>query len=175
MDVISQRQHRWEQQLAQACEDYSRRLFLLSYNIVHDRDVAEDMCQQALTRACERRIGLDNPARLRAWLARVVINESLAWLRHRKVEQRHRDAVATVDTYQSDVPGQRELREQTLMAVAELPEKLQVVVLLRVMQGLSGNEVSQLLECSAAEVSRRLYRGMEHLRQRLAPHVTGSC
>jgi DNA-directed RNA polymerase specialized sigma24 family protein len=53
-------------------------------------------------------------------------------------------------------------------ALRELPDLTRAVVVLRIMQGMSGNEVKGLLGCSAAEVSRRLYSGMEQLRTLLS-------
>ena len=50
-------------------------------------------------------------------------------------------------------------------SIAELPEQTQLVIVLRLVEGMSGNEVKSLLGCSASEVSRRLHNGMDHLRQ----------
>jgi len=44
-----------------------------------------------------------------------------------------------------------------------------VVVTLRVMQGMSGREVTALLGISDGQVSKLLHRGMECLRSTLAP------
>ncbi len=53
-------------------------------------------------------------------------------------------------------------------ALAELPELTQTVVVLRLVEQLSGKEVKAILGCSGSEVSRRLHAGMDHLRERLA-------
>ena len=60
-----------------------------------------------------------------------------------------------------------------MLAMDRLPETARMVVALRVMHGLSGNEVKDLLGCSAGEVSRQLHRGMEQLRGLLAEFQTG--
>jgi len=58
-------------------------------------------------------------------------------------------------------------------ALATLPEALREVLVLRMMQGISGNEVAELLGISAAEVSRRLHAGMQRLREFLGESNMG--
>jgi RNA polymerase sigma factor (sigma-70 family) len=175
-----------------------RAFFLrLAWGILRDAHAAEDACQQAFVQACaasqtwsdpatpspgcraeaacEARPAPPDPARLRPWLAQVVVNESLQVLRRRKLERRLRGPSPALD--QSGVVADESraapdadpfLRETVLAALEQLPEPNRLVVLLRIMEGWSGNEVKDLLGCSAAEVSRRLYRGMEQLRGLLA-------
>ena len=61
-----------------------------------------------------------------------------------------------------------DMREAVVQAMDRLPETARTVVALRLMQGMSGNEVKDLLGCSASEVSRQLHAGMEQLRGLLA-------
>ena len=61
-----------------------------------------------------------------------------------------------------------ERRDLVLSALAQLPEPIRGVVTLRMMQEMSGNEVSELLGCSALDVSRRLHEGLDQLRRFLA-------
>ena len=66
-----------------------------------------------------------------------------------------------------DVARQVELRESVLAGLAQVDERVRTVVVMRMMEGLSGNEVAEILGCSAAEVSRRLHEGMDRLRELL--------
>lgn len=64
--------------------------FRLAYGVVRDVQTAEDVCQQAFLRAWELRGRIRDVETLRAWLAKVVVNESLVVVRRRKTEQRAR-------------------------------------------------------------------------------------
>jgi len=165
----------WRQRLTDLCVAERAFLFRLAWGILRDAHAAEDACQQAFVQACAARVTPPDPARLRPWLAKVVVNESLQALRRRKLERRLRGPSPALD--QSGVVADESraapdanpfLRETVLAALEQLPEPSRLVVLLRVMHGWSGNEVKALLGCSAAEVSRRLYAGMEQLRGLLA-------
>ena len=60
-----------------------------------------------------------------------------------------------------------EQREKVLASIAELPEPVRTVVVLRLLEGLPGNQVKELLECSAVDVSRQLHQGMDMLREKM--------
>lgn len=148
--------------------------FRLAYGVVPDAQAAEDACQQAMMKAWEARGTIRDRQSLRSWLARTVVNESLVVLRRRRVERRAVALEALVRPTEAG-PGHARLeaREAVEAALAELPEDLRIVVELRVMQGLKGENVKELLGVSGAEVSRRLHRGMERLRELLADVPAG--
>ena len=159
---------RWESLLAGQVRERGRLLFRLAYGVLRNGPAAEDVCQQAFMKAWQQRGRIRDPAGLPAWLARVVINESLRLAERQKTERR-----AGLDrarsTPHADAPGNEpDLPNLIGQALSKLPEATRLVVVLRVMQGMSGNEVKTLLGCSASEVSRRLHVGMEQLRGLLA-------
>jgi RNA polymerase sigma-70 factor, ECF subfamily len=148
---------------------HGRLLFRVAYGVLHDTGAAEDVVQDTLLKAWSQRDAIRNPAAMQQWLVRSVMNGALAVLRRRKVEKRvlqqHR-AVAVGDGI--SVSEQLELRDSLLHAVDALPQALREVIVLRILQELSGNEVKALLGCSASEVSRHLHRGLEQLRSALS-------
>ncbi|HSZ55558.1 MAG TPA: sigma-70 family RNA polymerase sigma factor [Tepidisphaeraceae bacterium] len=156
----------WRALLAEQFGQSSRLLYRLAYGILREPGSAEDACQQALTRAWERRGELRDPALLQSWLARVVVTESLQTRRRGQIERRVLSDPARQPHEQP--PPDTDLREGVLKAMEQLPEQARLIVALRVMQGVSGNDVKDLLGCSAAEVSRQLHRGLEMLRGLLA-------
>ncbi len=165
----------WRQRLSDLCVAERAFLFRLAWGILRDTHAAEDACQQAFVRASQPQGQAPDPARLRPWLAKVVVNESLQTLRRRKLEQRLRGpspalshSGVAADESRAARDANPFLRETVLAALEQLPEPSRLVVLLRIMHGWSGNAVKELLGCSAAEVSRRLYAGMEQLRSLLA-------
>jgi len=151
--------------LAATARESGPMLMKLATRILRDRQMAEDVCQQALLKAWEQRDSID---RLSHWLRRVVVNECFSILRRRKVEREARPTMAMAQQQAVDPTELTAHKESVLLALAELPEGTRDVVVLRLMDGRSGNEVSEMLQCSASEVSRRLHRGVEQLRSLLA-------
>ena len=160
-------EQQWRVLLSEQFSQSSRLLYRLAFGILRDATAAEDACQQALLKAWERREELRDAARLRSWLARVVVTESLQARRRSKIERRVLVLQGGQTASDADVSSS-ELRESVLAAMQQLPEQARLVVALRLMQGASGNEVKELLGCSAGEVSKQLHRGMKMLRELLA-------
>jgi RNA polymerase sigma factor (sigma-70 family) len=142
-----------------------RALFGVAYRIVRDVQTAEDVCQTALAKALQCEGELRQPDRLAGWLHQVVVNESLMVVRRRKLEKGRLSNRAPGPVSTADVAQQVELRESVLAGLAQVDERVRTVVVMRVMEGLSGNEVAEILGCSASEVSRRLHEGMDRLRE----------
>jgi RNA polymerase sigma-70 factor (ECF subfamily) len=143
-------------------------LFRVAYNILRDDSEAEDVCQQAFMKAWEYQDRFRAYEALGSWLTQTVVNESLALHRRKKTESRalehHSQDHATWDEPAAD---NQEQREMVLLEVARLAEPVRLIVVLRLLEGMSGNQVAELLECTAVEVSRRLHQGMEILRGKL--------
>ena len=146
-----------------------RRLFLLAFRILRDEAAAADACQQALCRAWACRGQLRRAEALGSWLCRAVVNECYGMLRRRR---RHVDRMAEIGAEPAPLQAPQhawEQRQAIAAALAGLPARTRTVVVLRLVHGLSGNEVSSRLEVCASEISRRLHEGMEALRRALAP------
>ena len=164
----SQSDDDWRDLLERQVRDNSGLFFKLAYGVLRDRVAAEDACQQALLSAWKSRQELAKPEALTAWLCRSVVNGSLAQLRRRRLEHKAARELAeqAVDRVAPD--NSLERHELLMAALAEVPEPARTAVVLRVMEGLSGREVAEMVGCSPAEVSRRLHRGLDHLRRYLA-------
>lgn len=159
--------------LSDQIRQHARLFFRLAYGVLRDPAAAEDICQQAMLKGWERRGELHSKTAARGWLARIVLNESLQARRRLAIERRAIvERAATAPPEQAVERSTFELSEAIVLAMQDLPDTTRLVVAMRVMQGMSGNEVKDVLGCSAAEVSRQLHRGMELLRQSLADWQT---
>lgn len=165
----------WDRLLSEQIRQNGRFFFRLAHNVLRDAQLAEDVCQQALLRAWEERDRIQPGPTLKSWLARTVVNNSLQLVRRGKVERRVMGNQAYVRPGAEGPAGeQEEAREAVLAALNRLPEPTRLVVALRVLEGMAGNDVKELLGCSAAEVSRQLHRGLEQLRGMMADGPAGN-
>ena len=157
----------WGDLLARQMCAHSRLFFKIAHSIVRNAAEAEDACQAALAKAWECRDSIRDAASLKGWLVRAITNEALQVVRHQQTAQRLLQRKAWKAEPAPPVHEMLESREIVGKALDRLPEQTREIVVLRAMQGLSGNEVAVLLGCSASEVSRRFHEGMERLREML--------
>jgi len=157
----------WRTLLTEQIRQNGRRYYRIAHNVLREATAAEDVCQQAFLKAWHVRGQFTEIVALQAWLAKVVLNESLQIARRRQVERKAWQIQIRQPLPQPRAVCDAETGETLEEALMELPEMTRLVVVLRVMQGMSGNEVKDLIGRSAAEVSRRLHEGLEQLRRRL--------
>jgi RNA polymerase sigma-70 factor (ECF subfamily) len=140
---------------------------LLAYlaRVVGDREAAEDLCQETFLKALRSWARHDPAANPVAWLYRIATNTAYDYLRRRR-----RAAVAPlveVDTLAGGHASGLGLGEGEGVrhALAQLPARYRVPLLLHTCAGHSLTEIADALGCSHAAVKMRLLRARERFRQ----------
>jgi RNA polymerase sigma-70 factor (ECF subfamily) len=119
---------------------------------------------------------------LKTWLYRIAIREAL---NHRRWFKRHLQKNVSIDTEPAEghasieiedlgaTPFEqlaaREIQVAVQHALQEVPDVFRTAVILRDLEGLSYEEVAEVLECSVGTVKSRILRGRRALRQVLEP------
>ena len=160
-------------------ERHQARVFNLLCKLVGDRQEAEDLAQDVFLQAFQALPGYRGEAAFATWLYRIAVNRSLDHLRRLRSPARRPvsldglpaegvrpEPVASGAGPEQEVVG-REARRRVREEVAALPENYRLPVILHHFQGLSLQEVSQVLQLPIRTVETRLYRAKKTLRQRL--------
>jgi RNA polymerase sigma-70 factor (sigma-E family) len=134
-----------------------------------DRYHAEDLVQEALSKAYlrwDRMIRSEQPD---AYLRRMVINASRSWWRRRT--NRETPTSASTDRV---APGQMETetveRDEMWQRIARLPERQRTVLVLRYYEDLDDAAIAAILGCTAVTVRTHAMRALNTLRQ----HTNGA-
>jgi RNA polymerase sigma-70 factor (ECF subfamily) len=141
-------------------------------SITRDHHAAEDLAQEAILRAFERREELTDVRDLDAWLRRVVHNLAIDRARRDReiaveaVEERWMSDEYTVDT--AAVVSAAETREEIEDALVRLPAIYRTTVVLHDIEGLTVREIADLAEVDLPAAKQRLRRGRMMLVSALA-------
>ncbi|MBW3559420.1 MAG: sigma-70 family RNA polymerase sigma factor, partial [Proteobacteria bacterium] len=139
---------------------YNQRLFRAARSVMRDEGEAEDVLQEAYTRAFAAFAGFRGDASLATWLTAIVINEARGRLRRRKtmvgleaVEAAQQDSGQVImfpSSFGTGSPeadaARAEARRLLEHAVDELPESFRLVFIMREIDGLSVEETAQALD-----------------------------
>ncbi|MBQ2954133.1 MAG: RNA polymerase sigma factor [Clostridia bacterium] len=147
------------------CERQMASFYRMACSIVHEPADAEDAVQQALLNAWRAR-SRAKPGLERAWLMRIVINESLTLLRRRQ------RAIPTEDFPTLATPEDSGESAALHAAIRALPESLRTPLLLRYMEGMSEKEVAAALRLPLSSVKNRLFRARRKLQTMLNEEVS---
>ena len=163
----------------------NRRLYRIARSIVRNDSDAEDVLQESYVRAFA---GLDtfrSDARFGTWLARIVINESLQWVRRRRPTS-DIDLVAAnpllsaqIITFpnanrESDPEAalaRSEIRTLLECAVDGLPDGFREILVARLIEGMSVEEAAEAFGILPQTVKTRLFRARALLRAEIEKKV----
>ena len=155
--------------LYDVCKD---RVYSIALYFFHgDHAVASDVTQQVFLKLMTSIGQFRGDAAFSTWLHRLVVNACLDVARRHASDAAlaERAPLATfVETGSQDEEYERrQLTASVRSAIASLPQKLRVAVLLRYFGDLSYEEMSEALGCSIGTVASRLSRGHKMLAERL--------
>ncbi|MFB0527049.1 MAG: RNA polymerase sigma factor [bacterium] len=164
---------------------YEKKIYNLAYRIMGNREDASDVLQETFLQAFKKLASFKGKARFSTWLYRIAVNICL--MKKRKGKR--------METVSLDIPIltkkedeiKRELRDDwsesplaTLeneevkknlsKAIDSLPEEYRTVFLLRGLNGLSNEEVANVLKISLPAVKSRLHRARLFLRDKLSQY-----
>jgi RNA polymerase sigma-70 factor (ECF subfamily) len=137
---------------------------------------AEDVAQEALLRAYRQFDRLRDRTRFRAWLVRIAFRLALDRLRSGKRRElrdtlwsqpgHHRPAANA-----EQLAASNEFQTHLDNALAELPEKLRLVLLLAAMKGHTIDEIAGMLGLSTGTVKSRIFYARRKLAEKLRCHA----
>lgn len=168
---------------------YARELHVHCYRMVGSFDDAEDLVQESLMRAWDRREQLQGRAGIRAWLYRIATNACIDAIRARKARvildnegemrpqsrfpwmQPYPDALLDAAVSSELSPDARLVSRDTielafLVAIQSLPPKQRAVLLLRDVMGFSASETAEILDDTTPAVNSALQRARSTLQRR---------
>ena len=158
----------------------NQRLFRIARAVVRDEAEAEDVLQEAYTRAFSAIATFRGEAGIATWLTRIVLNEAHGRLRRRKVTvDLDQLETAQVNAQVLNFPGmtksedpeadaaRAQIRRILEQAVDALPEPFRLVFILREVEELSAEETASHLNLRVETVKTRLYRARRRLRDAL--------
>jgi len=121
---------------------------------------ADDLVQDVFLSALRRLSMLRDDASFPAWLAAIARN---------RANDHHRRAVETIELSESVASGCASGREAlaVLDAICALPEAYREPLILRLVEGMTGNEIAARTGLTPASVRVNLHRGMKQLRVKL--------
>lgn len=140
------------------------RLYRLAYSYVKEQQAALDVVQNAICSALESCWSIKNPAAIRTWIYRIVVNEALQYLRKQKkvvtLSEEHTEKLVYYEpAFSQD--------EAAYHAVLALPEHLKTIILLRYYEDLTLKQIAEITETNLSTVKTRLYTALERLKKTL--------
>jgi len=148
---------------------HRRSVFNVAYRLLGNSDSADDVAQEVFVKLYISPRAYRPSAKLSTWLYRVTYNACIDEIRKRRSRPSEMPdseiGHSPVSAMESD-----ELARAVKEAIASLPEKQRAAVVLQRYEGLSYQEIADVLKASVSAVESLLFRARESLKTKLAPY-----
>ena len=163
---------------------YQSRVIAISTKYVKDIQLAEDIAQESFFKAYKSIDSFREESAFYTWLYRITANTAINYLSSKKRKSELLEADVSNKEGESidifDIPGgespedilnANSLREDIFKNMSNLPEEIRTAVTLREFEGLSYEEIAEILGCPLGTVRSRIFRGRELLQQTISEQI----
>ncbi|GJI90361.1 RNA polymerase sigma factor [Rugamonas sp. R1(2021)] len=161
---------------------YQRRLMRLLSRIVHDPVEAEDVVQETFIKAYRALRHFRGDSAFYTWLYRIGINTAKNFLATQgrrtptstEADAEHAEAftdgehLRDINTPESMLAS-KQIAQTVNAAMDALPVDLRTAIALREIEGLSYEEISDIMACPIGTVRSRIFRAREVIAEKLKP------
>lgn len=161
---------------------YQRKLLRLVSRLVRDPAEAEDVVQEAFIKAYRALPNFRGDSAFYTWLYRIGVNTAKNWL---SSSGRRMSQTSSLDGDEDEGPPDaeqlrddetpervlmsRQIGETVNAAMEKLPEDLRTAITLREIDGLSYEEISDVMNCPIGTVRSRIFRARDYIAKELRP------
>ena len=160
---------------------YQSRLIATAFKYVKERQLAEDIAQEAFIKSYKSIDSFREESSFYTWIYRIAVNTAKNYL----VSAKRRDEVVISDLSEddsfypekSDVDSPQdllkasELRDLIFETLSSLGEETRTALSLREFDGLSYEQIAEIVKCPVGTVRSRIFRGREMIEDVVGKHM----
>ncbi len=166
---------------------HQRQAIAVSYRLLGNSHDAAEVTQDAFLKSYKSLATLQKPEAFAGWLMRIVSNLSLNYRRSRKIRSPLPldDLLGAQESGRGSAGGEwmaksgdplrtlesREMGVRLQEALAELPEKQRLAILMFTIEEMPQKQVAEALECSVEAVKWHVFQGRKKLKEMLKDHL----
>lgn len=163
---------------------YQERIYATVYHMTSNHEDANDLAQEAFIKAYQALKSFKGGSSFYTWVYRIAVNKTINFLKQRKNRaqmslndldfnaEHDPDLVALISekTPRREV-NLSELQEKLNAAMQKLSEPHRLVVTLHDVQGLSHEEIAEIMDCNIGTVRSRLFYARQQLQAYLSDYL----
>ena len=160
---------------------YQSRLISIAFKYVKERQLAEDITQEAFIKAYKSIDSFREESSFYTWVYRIAVNTAKNYIVSSK---RREEVIMTnlsedvsyfpekldVDSPQ-DILNANELRDLIFETLSSLGEETRTALSLREFDGLSYEQIAEIVNCPVGTVRSRIFRGREMIEAKVKKHM----
>ena len=171
-------------------ERYQRKVYGICYGMLKDQEASLDVSQEVFLKVYRYLEKFNRESSFYTWIYRITVNMCIDHIRkNRKVQRVEYDDHLSHESAESEglehiqpsqlgihpdkVYGRKELRQKMLEALSTLNEKHRTILIMREVDGLSYEEMAEILDISKGTVMSRLFHARRYFQDALKDYLDG--
>ena len=163
---------------------YQQRIYATIYHMTSNHEDANDLAKESFIKAFQALPSFKGGSTFYTWLYRIAVNKTINFLKQRKNRQHMSlndldfnaehdpDLMALIsDKTPVREVGLSELQQKLNAALLRLSEPHRMVVVLHDVQGVSHEEIAEMMDCNIGTVRSRLFYARQQLQGFLAEYI----
>lgn len=163
-------------------DTYKSAIFNVCFRMLGNKQKAEDLTQDVFFQAYKSIKQFRSESRISYWLYRIAVNfcinhqkkkKRAQWLSLDILLESSKEKLSAITASSENSPDvlleKREKKHIVQKAINSLPKPQRIAVILHRYEGLSYQEIAEVMECSVSSVESRLHRAKVSLAKKLLP------
>ena len=162
-------------------EEYQKRIFAIAYRMIQHQEDAADLTQEVIIKLFKNLDKFKGDSKFSTWVYRIATNTCLDAI---KANRRHMaySLDKEIETEEGSIVGElpdkgptpeeaaerKDIQRAVRVAIEKLGKEHKRVIVLRDLQGLSYEEIAEILQCSVGTVKSRISRARGNLKKLLS-------
>lgn len=144
---------------------YQTVVYNLAYRFMRDKDLAEDMAQESFVKAYKHLSGFRGDCAFATWLYRVTCTVCITELNRRKKRGEVELQPNIPETGYEENHSDKEIAEKIRECVVLLPPKYATVITLYYLNGMSYEEIADIMDIPVGTLKTWMFRARKQLRR----------
>lgn len=189
LELVDRIQAQDREAFKELVEKYQRKVYSICYGMLKDSESSMDVSQEVFIKVYRYIDKFNRDSSFYTWLYRITVNMCIDYIRKNSRVQKveYDDRIAHEGDNEGEdyitpsrlginpdkVYGRKELRQKMLEALETLTEKHRTILILREVEGLSYEELAEVLDISKGTVMSRLYHARRYFQEALKDYLQG--
>ncbi|MFW5966603.1 MAG: RNA polymerase sigma factor [Persicimonas sp.] len=189
-ELVARAQEGDREAFQELVENYQRKVYSICYGMLKNEHDSLDVSQEVFIKVFKYLENFNQNSSFYTWLYRITVNKCIDYIRKqkRRSEVDYDDTIGRTEEVEGDQnimpstlgvqPGRayerKELRSKMLEALDTLSEKHRTILILREVEGLSYEEMADVLDISKGTVMSRLYHARRYFQDAIEEYVGDS-
>ena len=165
IELVKRSQRGDTEAFSELVRKYQTVVYNLAYRFMRDRNLAEDMAQEAFVKAYKHLSGFRGDCAFATWLYRVTCTVCITELNRRKKRSEVEFEPNISETGYEEKHSDKEIAEKIRECVTYLPQKYATVITLYYLNGMSYEEIAEIMDIPVGTLKTWMFRARKQLRR----------